>query len=319
VDRNVAIETFVELYVPISNTLDALRTARDTSAEQLYHPINSFEMIMCTCIACFILSEITPLSRLLQTPCLDFGIAHHHVESLLVTLDSREANAAAIFHSVVFEQAREIAQVLFVQPSVPRSYQRRHGQTVLDPEMFYREQVFLPFVRELRANIAKRLSVFGQPRIQLLTRLRPEFITSTDCSTIELHKQLKEEFLDRLPQPLQLFCEIERWKKECIGIIESPNYTHMWVQELLFKCDTLLYPNIHFLLVFLATLPVTTSSAERSFSALKRVKTYCRSTMTENRLNGLAAAFIHKDVSIDPVKILELYVQKHKRRFDFGL
>ena len=128
---------------------------------------------MCTCIACFVLSDITPLSRLLQTPCLDFGIAHHHVESLLVTLDSREADAAAVFHSVVFEQAREIAQVLFIQPSVPRSYQRRHGQTVLDPEMFYREQVFLPFVRELSANIAERLSVFGQPRIQLLTRLRP--------------------------------------------------------------------------------------------------------------------------------------------------
>ena len=113
-------------------------------------------MIICTCIACFLLSEITPLSRLLQTPCLDFGIAHHHVKSLRATLDSREADAAAVIHSVVFEQAREIAEALFVQQSVPRSYQRRHGQAVLDPEIFDRDQVFLPFVHELRANTDKR-------------------------------------------------------------------------------------------------------------------------------------------------------------------
>ena len=72
----------------------------------------------------------------------------------------------------------------------------------------------------------KRLSVFGQPCIQLLTRLRPEFITSADCSTIELHKQLKEAFLDRLPQPMQLFSDIERWKKECISLVKWPTHTH---------------------------------------------------------------------------------------------
>ena len=148
---------------------------------------------------------------------------------------------------------------------------------------------------------------------------RQDFITSTNFSTTELCKQLKEEFSNRLPYPMQLFSEIERWKKERMKLMEKPSYVHLWLHDLLLKCDHILYPNIHFLLVFLATLPVTTSSAERSFSALKRIKTFCRSTMVENRLNGLAAAFMHKRVSIDPVKILELYMQKHKRRFDFGL
>jgi hypothetical protein len=48
-------------------------------------------------------------------------------------------------------------------------------------------------------------------------------------------------------------------------------------------------------------------------------KTYCRSTVVEDRLNGLAAAFIHKNVEIDAKKVLDLFVQKHQRRFDFGL
>ena len=33
------------------------------------------------------------------------------------------------------------------------------------------------------------------------------------------------------------------------------------------------------------TIPVTTATAERTFSALKRVKTYLRSSMTQERLN----------------------------------
>ncbi|CAF4935770.1 unnamed protein product [Rotaria sp. Silwood1] len=205
VERNVAIETFLELYIPISNTLDVLRIEGDSSSEQLYHPINSFETIICTCIACFLLGEITPLSRLLQTPTIDFGVAHHHVSSVLKTFNVREANAVDYFKNIVFEQAKEIAKELFVQPSAPRTYQRRHGQHILDPEEFYRDQVFLPFLRELKANVDKRLSIFGHPRIQLLTRLRPECITAKSCSTTELYKQLTEQFSDRLPQPLQLF------------------------------------------------------------------------------------------------------------------
>ncbi|CAF3245589.1 unnamed protein product [Rotaria sp. Silwood2] len=52
-----------------------------------------------------------------------------------------------------FEQAKEIAKELFVQPTAPRTYQRRHGQHILDPEEFYRDQVFLPFLRELKTNV----------------------------------------------------------------------------------------------------------------------------------------------------------------------
>jgi len=83
--------------------------------------------------------------------------------------------------------------------------------------------------------------------------------------------------------------------------------------------DGILYPNVRYLLIFLATLPVSTASAERSFSQLSRIKSYCRSTMKQNRLNGLAAACIHKDLDINPDEILKLYTQMNSRRFDFGI
>jgi len=53
------------------------------------------------------------------------------------------------------------------------------------------------------------------------------------------------------------------------------------------------FPNIRQLLLILAVLPVTTSTSERSFSTLKRIKSYLRTTMGENRLNGLSIFCIY--------------------------
>jgi hypothetical protein len=41
--------------------------------------------------------------------------------------------------------------------------------------------------------------------------------------------------------------------------------------------------------------------------------------MEQNKLNGLAAAYIHKDRDINPDKILKLYTQIHYRHLDFDV
>src|SRR4029434_4226454 len=63
------------------------------------------------------------------------------------------------------------------------------------------------------------------------------------------------------------------------------------------------YPNIHCVLKVLLTMPVSTASAERSFSTMRRLKTYL-STMTDKRLTGLALMNIHTDLEIDSEEVL---------------
>lgn len=53
------------------------------------------------------------------------------------------------------------------------------------------------------------------------------------------------------------------------------------------------YPNLWVALRVALTLPVTVASAERSFSKLKLIKTYLRSTMGQERLSGLAVISIN--------------------------
>ena len=46
-------------------------------------------------------------------------------------------------------------------------------------------------------------------------------------------------------------------------------------------------------------IPVCNTSGERSFSALKRVKNYQRSTVIQDNLNDLAILFIENDFMAD--------------------
>ncbi|MBN3271064.1 ZMYM5 protein, partial [Polyodon spathula] len=56
-----------------------------------------------------------------------------------------------------------------------------------------------------------------------------------------------------------------------------------------------LYGNLSIALQLLLTLPVTVASGERSVSSLKLIKTYLRSTMSKERLNGLAMISIEQE------------------------
>ena len=57
------------------------------------------------------------------------------------------------------------------------------------------------------------------------------------------------------------------------------------------------YPNIYIALRIILTVPVTIASGERSFSALKLIKSYLRSRMGPSRLNGLAIMTIEHELA----------------------
>lgn len=53
-------------------------------------------------------------------------------------------------------------------------------------------------------------------------------------------------------------------------------------------------PNLHSLLKLMKTVAVSSATAERNFSALKRLKLWTRATMSQNSLNNRLFAIIHK-------------------------
>ena len=57
-----------------------------------------------------------------------------------------------------------------------------------------------------------------------------------------------------------------------------------------------IYPNIKIAFKIYTSTAVTNCSAERSFSCLKRIKNYLRSTMSQDRLNALAILSIEHEL-----------------------
>ena len=59
--------------------------------------------------------------------------------------------------------------------------------------------------------------------------------------------------------------------------------------------QTTLFPAVRKAILIALTLPATSSTVERSFNTLRRVKTWLRSTMSDTRLSGLWKLSVHRD------------------------
>ena len=53
---------------------------------------------------------------------------------------------------------------------------------------------------------------------------------------------------------------------------------------------------------------------ERSVSALRRLKTYMRGTMAQERLNGLAALSVHRNLNISENEIIHKFARMYPKR-----
>ena len=64
------------------------------------------------------------------------------------------------------------------------------------------------------------------------------------------------------------------------------------------------------------TIPVSVATAERSFSKLKLIKSYLRSTMSQERLNGLAIISIERELvrNLDYDNLIKEFIEKEGRK-----
>jgi hypothetical protein len=73
-------------------------------------------------------------------------------------------------------------------------------------------------------------------------------------------------------------------------------------------------PKYFYFLKILATLSVSVATAERSFSTLRRVKSWLRASMAQERLSGLALLNIHKTIDLNVDEIIDIFAKKKKNR-----
>jgi hypothetical protein len=79
------------------------------------------------------------------------------------------------------------------------------------------------------------------------------------------------------------------------------------------------FPDLCTAFSLLLTLPVTVAASERSFSKLKLIKDYLRSSMGQMRLSGLAIISIERDraIKLHTSVVIRNFAESKARRKNF--
>ena len=86
------------------------------------------------------------------------------------------------------------------------------------------------------------------------------------------------------------------------------------------EAELTIYSEVVTLLKLILVTPATNVTSERTFSAMRRIKTYLRSTMGQARLNGLMLLHVHKEKT-DSLSLLDTansFVNSEYRKSVFG-
>ena len=108
--------------------------------------------------------------------------------------------------------------------------------------------------------------------------------------------KLYETYKTELSEKRDFDNEILRWQtKWSHSTDKKTSDTH---RDSLQHANPNLYPNMVTIFTILVTMPVSTATPERSFSTMRRVKTYLRSTMKVERLAALALMHTYREIPI---------------------
>ena len=122
-------------------------------------------------------------------------------------------------------------------------------------------------------------------------------------------------------QQLQLHLEILQAN---FGLVDKTSVTACDIRNYLLGLSPYerdLMSEVVTILKLIMVLSSTNAVTERSFSALKRLKTYLRSTMKQDRLNHLLLLHVHKDRtdSLSLTHVTEQFVSSSEHRLSvFG-
>lgn len=241
------------------------------------------------------------LSRALQSVNQDLGEVVVLADAARNILVSRRELAEENFKTI-FQAALVICDEYDIEIRKPR-LARTNLQ--LSIEEYYRIAIYIPyldlFITHLQDRFLKHRDILSN-----FTCLFPDKTEDFDIeSCCKLFKTYESILHDSLPAIWT--SEAQLWSKRIAGMKIKNSL------EALDICNIDAFPNVYQILRILAVLPVTTAGNERTFSTLRRLKTYLRSTMSEDRLNGLAALNIHRNLEVDVELVLKEFFSIPRR------
>lgn len=312
--------------VEIGNDKDKDGITRN-NANSLSLKIIQFEFICSLIIWYNILDRINIFSKYLQSPAICLTTAVNMLEGtkqFLTDLRNDEKFQGFIF------QAKEIALKLDVSPNFPDaprrpsrkpqlfSYEGR-DEIISNPEQKFKVEFYFQILDQAIQSVSERFDQISEHNyiFKFLHNISVVSLNASDllnnCLSLEKHLTFNSNS-DIVG--LDLLDEIKIFQSIISGTL-SPIESLNFIFEK--KLDPIL-PNLVVAIRILLTIPVTVASGERSFSKLKIIKNYLRSTIGQERLVDLARISIESEFlsNLDYSDLIDDFAKIKARKIKFN-
>uniref|UniRef100_A0A672LRI1 HAT C-terminal dimerisation domain-containing protein n=1 Tax=Sinocyclocheilus grahami TaxID=75366 RepID=A0A672LRI1_SINGR len=262
-----------------------------------------------------LLSATEGFHKYLQKESVDLAQATLYKDAVLETLTlmrSSEETAEQLYKETkVICESNNISEIL----SGPRRKQRRMDDYAVDSTLGTRapcdtgnqlkHHLLYPCLDRMISELSNRFSGVGEKLMKGIQACNPaadDFLSEESLNLIAAHYKIqlcKEELL-----VAKQF--LAKKKKE--GAVSDMASAYKLL-------DPDMFPTLSLVFQAALTIPVSSSSCERSFSALRRLHTWLRRTMGQKRLNHLAVLSIEKGIlsTINTSMVIDRFAQIVKK------
>ena len=281
--------------------------------------IENFDFVFMLVVQCKILEIVNIPSKAMQCKTIDLISAH----KLLQNAAQNIAELRTSFDAVMNE-----ASSISSQWGLPRQFSNKRtkktktffdelseGIALNDPVKRFRVTVFLPLMDIVSRQLIKRFEgmnalvmayqVFYQVLLILILRRK--------------QKNFSEKFADNVSLlfPSQMLSIKTSFKEKIAHLKSAKEMASVLIIENASLATS--YPDVRTAYMMYLTVPVTVATAERSFSKLKLIKNFLRSSMSQERLSGLSLLSIEHEraKTLDFRKTIKQFASAKERRKNF--
>ena len=290
------------------------------------HGIGNFEFLVAMIIWFELLTDVNEINKSLQQKKdMRIDVAIELVKGLIKYLkkyrESGFVNAKASAEKIGNEMEIECVFIQKRQIRRKQHYDENSSQltqlNLESAEESFRNHYFLYIVDQTIGSVDRRFkqystyeNIFGF--LFSIERLRS--LSDRDLKACCKHLETCLKHDDSLDLDGEILFEELKVIREVLTVESKSSY--MILSSLkTFNC----FPNACITYRIILTIPISVASAERSFSKLKLLKSYLRSTMSQDRLNSLALISIENNFlkNLDYERIINDFATKNAKRMIF--
>ena len=306
-------------------TIETLKDSKTrTLVRGVFHQMMEFDYFFGASLGHLLLSHADNLSKALQNSTISAAEGQETAKKTVQTLQSMRTDSH--FEEFWRSTTRAADKAGVSEPTMPR---RRKIPRRLDegtaaaefpesvPDLF--RQVYFEALDLLVTCIQERFNQEDYATYRQLEDLLLDTVNGGDGENLQFVRDFYSSDIDgsRLQTQLQVLATtFPRESSVDVSFADILQYFRQLPQS-----GKVLLSEVCKVLKLILVMPATNATSERTFSALRRVKSYLRTTMTQSRLNHLMLLHIHKEKTddLDLIEVANEFVQHSEHRLSlFG-